>query len=71
MGETKTGTVRWFNLDRGYGFIAPDGDKKDVFVHIVAVKQSGMKTLEQDQRVGFRIGEARGKPVAQDIHLLT
>lgn len=69
--ETKIGTVRWFNLERGYGFITPDGtNTKDVFVHIVAVKQSGMKTLEQNQRLSFAIGEARGKPVATDLRTL-
>ena len=48
-----TGTVKWFNTTKGYGFIAPDGGGKDVFVHISAVERSGLTTLESGQRVTF------------------
>jgi len=50
-----TGTVKFFNLDKGYGFIAPDGGGDDAFVHISAVERSGMTTLNQNQRVGYEL----------------
>ena len=46
-----TGTVKFFNADKGYGFIAPENGSSDAFVHISAVEQAGMRTLEKDQRV--------------------
>jgi cold shock protein len=48
-----TGTVKFFNTDKGYGFIAPDGGGNDSFVHISAVQAAGMMTLDKDQRVNF------------------
>lgn len=50
-----TGTVKWFNPDKGYGFIQPDGGGKDVFVHISAVEQSGLRNLREGQRIDFEI----------------
>ncbi len=56
------GTVKFFNADKGYGFIAPDGGGADSFVHISAVEQAGMGTLQKDQRVKFEIEtDRRGK----------
>ncbi|MGH6787886.1 MAG: cold-shock protein [Novosphingobium sp.] len=56
------GTVKFFNSDKGYGFIAPDGGGADSFVHISAVEASGMGTLQKDQRVKFEIEtDRRGK----------
>ena len=49
----KTGKVKWFNSQKGYGFIAPDDGSKDVFVHISAVERSGMNELREDQKVSF------------------
>ena len=49
----KTGTVKWFNGQKGYGFIAPDDGTKDVFVHISAVERSGMDDLREGQKVSF------------------
>ena len=49
----KTGTVKWFNSQKGYGFIAPDDGSKDVFVHISAVERSGMNELREGQKVSF------------------
>ena len=49
----KTGTVKWFNSQKGYGFIAPDDGSKDVFVHISAVERSGMGDLREGQKVSF------------------
>lgn len=56
-----TGTVKFFNTTRGFGFISPDDGSKDVFVHISAVEQSGMTTLNEGQKVSFDVEpDARG-----------
>ena len=57
-----TGTVKFFNADKGYGFIAPDGGGNDAFVHITAVERAGMPTLNQNQRVTYELEpDKRGK----------
>jgi cold shock protein len=61
----KTGTVKFFNADKGYGFIQPDDGGNDAFVHISAVEASGMHTLDRDQRVNFELEQdRRGKMAA-------
>ncbi len=56
-----TGTVKWFNQAKGYGFITPDEGGKDVFVHISAVQQAGLGSLDEGQRVQYEsVNEARG-----------
>jgi CspA family cold shock protein len=50
-----TGTVKWFNPDKGYGFIQPDDGTKDVFVHISAVERSGLRNLHEGQRLNFEV----------------
>ena len=63
-----TGTVKFFNADKGYGFIAPDNGGNDAFVHISAVERSGMATLEQNQRVTYELEEdRRGKMAAVNL----
>jgi CspA family cold shock protein len=63
-----TGTVKFFNESKGYGFIAPDGGGNDAFVHISALERSGMRTLLQDQRVSYDLQEdRRGKMAAVNI----
>ena len=63
--EVTIGTVKFFNADKGYGFIAPDGPGQDAFVHISAVEQSGMASLEKDQRVSYELApDKRGKMAA-------
>lgn len=54
-----TGTVKWFNETKGYGFIAPEGSSKDVFVHISAVQRSGLQGLKDGQKVTFDIEAGR------------
>ena len=53
------GTVKFFNADKGYGFIAPEGGGNDAFVHISAVEAAGMATLDRDQRVSYELEEDR------------
>ena len=63
-----TGTVKWFNTTKGYGFIAPDDGGKDIFVHISAVEQSGMTGLADDQKVTFDLIEGRdGRQMAGNL----
>jgi CspA family cold shock protein len=63
-----TGTVKFFNADKGYGFIAPDGGGNDAFVHITAVERAGMRTLDKDQRVQYDLEEdRRGKTSAVNL----
>lgn len=63
-----SGTVKWFNTTKGYGFIAPEEGGKDVFVHISAVQRSGMTGLADNQKVSFELQEGRdGRQLAADI----
>lgn len=61
------GTVKWFNPDKGFGFIAPEDGGKDVFVHISAVERAGMRSLNEGQKVSFEIVTDRGKQAAGDL----
>lgn len=62
------GTVKFFNADKGYGFIAPDGGDNDAFVHISAVERSGLATLTKDQRVKYELEtDRRGKTAAINL----
>ena len=63
-----TGTVKFFNADKGYGFIAPEDGGNDAFVHISAVEAAGMRTLDKDQRVNYELQEdRRGKMAATNL----
>jgi cold shock protein len=62
------GTVKFFNADKGYGFIAPEGGGNDAFVHISAVEAAGLRTLDRDQRVSYELEtDRRGKTSAVNI----
>ena len=66
-----TGSVKWFNTTKGFGFIAPDGGKKDVFVHISAVERAGIRALNDGQKVSFDIETSRdGRESATNLALL-
>ena len=64
-----TGTVKWFNSTKGYGFIQPDNGGKDVFVHISAVERSGLGGLNEGQKVGFELSRDKktGRESAVDL----
>jgi len=62
-----TGTVKFFNMQKGYGFIQPSDGGKDVFVHISAVQRSGMQSLVEGQKVSFEVVTERGKPAAANL----
>ena len=68
-----TGTVKWFNATKGFGFIQPDAGGTDVFVHISAVERAGMSTLNEGQKVSFDIVADRktGKSAAENLRCLT
>jgi len=61
------GTVKWFNAEKGFGFIAPDGDGPDVFVHYSAIDASGFRSLDEGQRVEFNITQGQKGPQAEQV----
>ncbi|MCZ6576646.1 MAG: cold-shock protein [Acidiferrobacterales bacterium] len=63
----RTGTVKWFNESKGYGFITPEDGSKDVFVHHSAITGSGFKTLAEGQRVTFDVKEGPKGPQAENV----
>ena len=64
-----TGTVKWFNAAKGYGFIQPDGGGKDVFVHISAVEKAGFTGLAECAKISYEIVSDRGKESAGNLRL--
>ena len=65
-----TGTVKWFNTTKGYGFIEPDEGGKDVFVHISQVQRSGMTEITEGQKLSYELVEDRGKTSAGNLQAL-
>jgi len=71
MAEREVGTVKWFNGEKGYGFIARKSGEKDVFVHFSAIIGDGYKTLKEDQQVEFSVVQGAKGPQAQDVKVLS
>jgi CspA family cold shock protein len=64
------GTVKWFNAEKGYGFIAQEGDGDDVFVHYSAIQSNGYKTLDENQKVEFDVTQGPKGPQAENVRPL-
>jgi CspA family cold shock protein len=67
--KVATGTVKWFNATKGYGFIQPDNGGKDVFVHISAVEKAGLSSLNEGAKVSYEETENRGKTSAENLRV--
>jgi CspA family cold shock protein len=65
-----TGTVKWFNSTKGYGFIQPENGGSDVFVHISAVEKAGMRGLNENQKVSYELATEKGKTSAVNLQAL-
>ena len=70
MAEREVGTVKWFNGEKGYGFIAPKSNDKDVFVHYSAITGDGFRSLKEDQSVEFSVEDGPKGPQAHDVKVL-
>jgi cold shock protein len=64
------GTVKWFNADKGFGFIQPDSGGEDLFVHFSAIQTQGYKTLDEGQKVSFEVTQGQKGPQASDVQPL-
>ena len=67
MSNRETGTVKWFNADKGFGFIAPDDGSADVFAHFSAINSTGYRSLDEGQRVEFEITQGDKGPQASNV----
>ena len=65
-----TGTVKWFNNRKGYGFITPDEGEQDIFVHISAVQKAGLRTLKEGAKISYELMSEKGKTVAGDLKVV-
>ena len=65
-----TGTVKWFNAEKGFGFIAPDDNSADVFVHYSAINSSGYRSLDENQKVEFDVTQGPKGPQAENVRPL-
>jgi len=67
--DVATGTVKWFNATKGFGFIQPDEGGRDVFVHISAVERAGLSNLNEGSKVSYEVQENRGKMSAENLRV--
>ena len=67
MAETQTGTVKWFDNKKGYGFITPTTGGSDLFVHMSSILMEGFKTLSEEQTVTYQVGTSDKGPVATNV----
>ena len=67
----KTGTVKFFNTQKGFGFITPEDGSTDMFVHITAIQQAGLDSLNEGQKISFDIEDNRGKDTATNIKVIS
>ena len=65
-----TGTVKWFNATKGFGFIQPDDGGKDVFVHVTAVQKAGLTGLNEGQKISYELATDRGKTSASNLKVV-
>jgi len=65
-----TGVVKWFNAEKGFGFIVPDDGGKDLFAHYSEIRSEGYKTLQDNQRVSFEVEQGQKGPSAKNIQIL-
>ena len=70
MSNLTTGTVKWFNETKGFGFLSQDNGGKDVFVHFSAINSTGFKTLAEGQRVQFTVTQGQKGPQAENVTIL-
>ena len=70
MSERQVGTVKWFNSEKGFGFITPKSGEKDVFVHYSAITASGFRSLQENQEVEFTVAKGPKGPQAQEVTIL-
>lgn len=66
----RQGTVKWFDCKKGYGFIVPDDDKKDIFIHVTQLEKIGVRRLYDGQRVSYDIYDDRGREAAGNINII-
>jgi CspA family cold shock protein len=70
MAERVLGEVKWFNSEKGYGFLARDDEEKDVFCHFTAINAEGFRTLREGQRVEFEVVDGDKGPQAQNVEVI-
>jgi CspA family cold shock protein len=66
----RTGKIKWFNADKGYGFIEPDDKSKDVFLHVSELAKTGLTDIKEGEKLSFELANVKGKIVAIDIKLM-
>ena len=66
----RTGKIKWFNADKGYGFIEPDDKSKDVFLHVSELAKTGLTDIEEGEKLSFELANVKGKIIAIDIKLI-